>query len=450
MRNQKLLFKLIIIAGLVLGSLIPLYLIDSIIAERQNRRTEVEKEISQTWGESQDIVGPVLVIPYKYSNTTKKVDDENEKVPVIFNIYILPDDLSINNEILPQIRYRDIYQAVVYSTNLKFQGSFTIPNFSGMNIEDDDILWDKAYLVLNIPDMRGIKNEVKCNWYQRNVTSMVRDTLTFLPGMRGDVPFKSGIHLDIPYITHDRNNKYSFNFSLGLNGSKSISFAPLGKVNKFNVKSSWQTPSFSGSFLPTKRIINENGFESEWEISYFGRTYPQYWLTSSFSDAYIKDLILKSSPEINLIVPVDAYQKTTRSVKYGILFIALTFLAFFLIELLTDLKIHPLQYILVGLALSLFYLLLLSLSEQWSFFSSFLLAGLGNILLISLYVMSILRSKSKGFMLAGILAVLYGFLYILLQIESYALLAGSIGLFLILAIVMYLTRKIDWYNQNVK
>ncbi|TAL66822.1 MAG: cell envelope integrity protein CreD [Bacteroidetes bacterium] len=451
MSSQKIIIKVIIIAALVICSIIPLVLIGFIVEDRKGRRAEVENEVSQLWGEAQEIKGPIMVIPY--NEHEKKVESNGKTTENLIYKYafFLPDEMKIESELKPQIRYRDIYEIPVYETSLKFEGKFPFPDIKSLNIDSADVFWDDAYLIASFSDLRGIKNEIDLQW--NNSQNKGNDKLYFLPGLVGLYDFNTGMHVKLPSLRNRTNDtSYTYSFSLNLNGSRSLSFAPLGKVNNVTIKSNWSTPSFSGAFLPSSRTINKGQFVANWEITYFGRSYPQQWKSGdNESDIYSK--ITNSLSTTELLIPVDTYQKTSRSVKYGILFIALTFLTFFLIEILRKMRIHPLQYLLVGLALTLFYLLLLSLSEHWNFIYAYITASAANILLIGTYVFAFLKSRKEGFLLAVVLIALYGYLYVLLQIENYALLLGSVGLFLILAFVMFITRKIDWYsvgNQTEK
>ncbi|MBI5324914.1 MAG: cell envelope integrity protein CreD [Ignavibacteriae bacterium] len=451
MSSQKIIIKLIIIAALVICSLIPLVLIGFIVEERKDRRVEVESEVSRLWGEAQQVIGPIMVIPY--NEHEKKIESNGKTTDnLIYRYaYFLPDMMKLESELIPQIRYRDIYEIPVYETSLRLEGSFPFPDFKSLNIDSSDVFWDDACLIASFSDMRGIKKEVDLQW--NNSKNSGENKLYFLPGLIGPGLFNSGMHVKLTGLRNNSNDtSFEYSFSLNLNGSRSLSFAPVGKVNYVTIASNWSNPSFSGSFLPTSRTIGKGKFEANWEITYFGRDYPQSW-KSSDDVSQINSKIFNSLSTAELIIPVDTYQKTSRSVKYGILFIALTFLTFFLIEILRKMKIHPLQYLLVGLALTMFYLLLLSLSEHWNFLYAYITAGIANILLISAYVFAFLKSKKEGLLLAAVLIVLYGYLYVLLQLENYALLLGSSGLFLILAFVMYITRKIDWYtvgNQTEK
>jgi len=239
---------------------------------------------------------------------------------------------------------------------------------------------------------------------------------------------------------------YAFAFNLGLSGSQRLQFIPTGKQTTVVLRSKWPSPSFSGAFLPQARRVDKEGFEARWQVSWFGRGYPQQWTTPPESEkrTAMKAVLEGSAFGVDLFLPVDAYQKTERSTKYGVLFLLLTFLTFFLYEVFSGLSLHPMQYLLVGSALCLFYLLLLSISEHAPFGISYLVASAATVLLIGGYSAAVLRGRLRALLMTLVLGVLYVYLYVLLQLEDYALLLGAAGLFVILALVMYLTRRIDW------
>ncbi|HKL14294.1 MAG TPA: cell envelope integrity protein CreD, partial [Balneolaceae bacterium] len=232
---------------------------------------------------------------------------------------------------------------------------------------------------------------------------------------------------------------YSFAFELVLNGSTGLLFSPVGEETSVQLESDWTNPSFAGSFLPAVREVNDDGFQSEWKVLHLNRNFPQQWNGANKE-------VASTTFGVDLLLPVDEYQKTMRTAKYAIMFIALTFLTFFMIELLSGSVIHPVQYLLTGFALLIFYTLLLSISEYIAFGLAYLIAAAAIISLITVYSFSVLPDKRKTGIVFGVLTLLYGYLYILLQLQDYALLMGSIGLFTVLASVMYLTRQIDWFE----
>lgn len=435
LRNSVLL-KLFLIGVLMILLLVPLVMVRQLIRERQARRTSAVFEVSSTWGASQRLGGPVLTVPY----LQRGKDDKGKIIVWTALAHFLPETLAIEGRVAPERRARGIFEVVVYRADLHWKGTFTRPSFEGWRIAPDDVLWEDAYLTVGVPDMRGIRSGVALVWGNRQ--------LQLEPGGAQPGLWDSGLRVDLPEFAPAKGETVAFAFDLGLNGSESLRFLPMGKQTRVTLKSSWPDPSFTGAFLPEQRTVTGTGFEALWNVAYFGRGYPQRWRADEAEQVAASHLVNDSSFGVDLLLPVDAYLKTERSVKYGVLFLLLTFLTFFLYEVFNPFNLHPLQYLLVGSALCLFYLLLLSVSEHVPFGLSYGIAAAATVLLIGGYSAAILRGRLRALLMTGVLGGLYGYLYILLQAEDYALLLGSIGLFLILAVVMFVTRKIDWYGPR--
>jgi inner membrane protein len=287
---------------------------------------------------------------------------------------------------------------------------------------------------LGLSDLRGIQEVVALHWGN--------DIYGFKPGVESDEVIQKGISTRI-LIPPSSNEPWDFSLDLSINGSTSLSMVPLGKSTLVELKSSWPSPSFDGAFLPDERTIDQEGFHASWKVLNLNRSYPQ-----SFRGTV--QGIYESAFGVNLWVPADDYQQTMRAAKYASLFIALTFLLFFFVQLLNGLRIHPVQYVIVGLALCVFYTLLIALSEHLSFALSYLMSSVTIILMITLFAHSFSKKRKLTQVIGGILILLYAFIYLIIQIEDYALLVGSLGLLFVLAITMYLSRKIDWYAYPTK
>ncbi|MBI9066499.1 MAG: cell envelope integrity protein CreD [Salinivirgaceae bacterium] len=421
--KESISFKLIVIGILFLLLMIPTSMIRSLIRERENRRDEVFREINSKWGNSQTIKGPVISIPYKYHY---KEDDKN-KTTIEF-AHFLPENLTIKGDIHPEERYRSIYKVIVYNSVLHFSGNFKDLSFDSWKINQKDILWDEAYICIGIPDMRGINTEINI--------AMNENSYTVDPGVRSNDLIKSGVSAPIKINTKD--SVHNFSFTLDVNGSETINFVPLGKTTNVAIQSVWTTPSFSGAFIPDNREISKDGFTADWKILHLNRNYPQKWRGAKYK-------INNSAFGVDLLLPVDHYLKSERAIKYAIMFIALTFLVFFFTEILNKKRIHPIQYLLIGIGLLIFYSLLISLSEHISFGWSYLIASTAIVTLITLYTKSTIGRIRITLTVFAILVALYVFLYTLLQLEDYSLLMGSIGIFVALSLVMYLSRKVDWF-----
>jgi inner membrane protein len=423
--------KLFSIGILILLLLIPTSMISSLIYEREHTRQQTFDEVSSKWGYQQTITGPIISIPY----TDFVRDRDNKLVEVRAYAHFLPEHLNISGIINPEIRYRSIYEVPVYNTILNISGNFSAPDFSDWNIPNERIKWDEASLSLGIPDMRGIRNSMQ--------VELNNQKYEFQPGLETNDVIQSGVSVRIPFDPQNALKQYDFSIPVDLNGSRSLNFLPMGKITNVALNSTWANPAFDGAFLPEERTISADGFNAKWKILHLNRNFSQKWTGT-------KQVLSGAEFGVNLIIPVDHYQKSMRSSKYAIMLIALTFLIFFFVEVLNKRQIHPFQYILVGLALCLFYTLLISFSEYINFNLSYTLSSVATIILISLYALSVVKSKMVAGILAGVLSIIYGFIFIIIQLQDYALLMGSIGLFLALATVMYLSRKIDWYNPAVK
>jgi inner membrane protein len=434
--RRSVTLKLISIAILILILLIPSSMISSLIYERKSIRDNAIKEVSSKWGENQIIGGPVLSIPYY----TQVKDAQGKLETVIRYAHFLPDKLDVNGTVIPEKRYRGIYVVVLYNTKLQVRGKFSYPDFSQLNIPVSSYIMNDALISMSISDMKGINDDINFKW---NDT-----TISFNPGIPTNDIFSSGVSRK---ISLEQTDEYNFEFTLNLNGSTSLRFLPFGKETNVQLTSTWDSPSFEGSFLPDKRDINANGFNASWKVLQLNRNYPQQGL-GSFMPSFSTD-DYGDNPEdshasfgVKLLLPIDEYQKITRSVKYCLMFIIITFLTFFFVEVLNKKRIHPIQYLLVGFAVCLFYVLLLSISEHLKFNNAYLIGCVSTLSLITFYAWYIFRNVKLTVIFSTLLALLYGFFYSLLQLEDYALLLGSIGLFLILATIMYLTRKVDWYG----
>lgn len=416
--------KLIAIAILILLLLIPSSMVSDLIYERLNLRDEAVKEVSAKWGDEQVITGPVVSIPYRYSYKT----EEGKTMVGKSNLHFLPDQLNIDGDIVPEKRHRGIYIVVLYKGKFKIKGSFAKSEFSSMGITASDLYLNEASVSMGITDMKGIKT----------LNFKLNDTaLNTEPGVLDEDIYSSGIHANLaPDLL---NQPLSFDIDLELNGSSAINFAPFGKETNVHLTSKWGDPKFQGDFLPNHSTTPQ-GFVADWKVLQLNRNYPQKGTGNFIKNA--------SDFGVRLLLPVDEYQKIIRSSKYGIMFIVITFLSFFFIEIINKKPIHTIQYLLVGFAIVLFYVLLLSISEHLSFDLSYMISSISILALITFYVYFLFRNKRLTALFSGILALLYGFFYSLLQLQDYALLMGSIGLFIILAVIMHLTRNIDWYNLN--
>ena len=428
--SQSISVKIVVVTILVLLLLIPIGMIKSLITERQVYRKEALQDIQEKWGKSQKVAGPFLTIPVQQI----KLIDEKERI-YNYLLHILPDDLNYEVKVTPEIRYRGMYKVVVYEANLDIAGNFPNMNELAETYSKYTFKWDEAYMTIGVPDMKGIQNqiEIDLNGKKHAVT----------PGVKNTDIISTGVAFNTPFHTEDLKKKIIFKTNLILKGSKDLQFYPIGKNTNIDMQSPWENPSFKGNFLPEDRNISEKGFTANWKVLNLNRNYPQTWIGDKYS-------IENSRFGVELLLPIDHYQKSMRSAKYALMFIFLTFICFLFFEILNNKKIHPIQYLLVSAGLVIFYILLLSLSEQIGFNKAYLLASAGIISLISVYTSSVFRSIKVNAFFAAILSTLYIYLFVILQMQDYALLMGSIGLFIILGLMMYFSREVNWYRSITK
>lgn len=427
--TNRLLLKAGIIALIILLMLIPSAYITSLVKERSERQKEVIKEVSHKWAEPQILTGPVIMIPYK--DYTKQADGkmlETKKMA-----YFLPDQLDIKGSLLPEKRHRSLYDVTLYRTDVYLTGSFAGLNFNSLGIANENVIWNEAKMMLGIQDTRGLEEDT--------ILDMGGRRQKMESGLPENAVLTAG--LNTPLNLTDPAAPITFRINIKIKGSEYFYFTPVGRTTNVAIASSWKNPAFDGKYIPSVTDLSETGFSAKWKILQASRNYPQAWLNSG-------QKLKESAFGIRLIQPTDTYTKTERSVKYALLFISLTFTIFFFIELLQKRQIHPLQYLLVGFALLVFYTLLLSFSEYTGFNIAYCIASVATIVLIGLYVWSMFKKIqiAAGFTLA--LSALYAYIFFLIQLQDYALLFGSIGLFVVVALAMYSSRKIDWYNLSRK
>ncbi|MBE7637455.1 cell envelope integrity protein CreD [Sneathiella sp. P13V-1] len=435
--QRALLLKFLVIGGIALLLLIPLMLIGAIIDERAGYRDQVMREIADTWVGAQRISGPILVVPYeqvKFKEVRKIENGKEQRIKEKFvyqkRKYLLPRTLDIKGDIIPQDRYRGIYKVSGYSSDLKMNGAFDLSELKELG----DVTWKAPYLVLGVQDVRGINKSIS--------VSVNDQAYSFEPGANLSL-LNEGVHAEFPTEIL-KQKQLSFDIDLVLLGIEKIVFQPLGETTTLQLSSSWPHPSFMGRYLPEFREVSDEGFEAKWETSYFSSNIKQ-----QFQDCALLDKCHPFNSNflgVSLYQGVDVYVQSDRSIKYAILFVGLTFVAFFLFEILKNLKIHAVQYGLVGVALSLFYLLLISLSEHISFVMAYLIASGACVGLLGFYVCFVLKSLLRGTVFALVLIGLYAALYMLIRSEDYALLMGTFLLFGVLAFIMAITRNIDWYK----
>ena len=433
MRNSQLL-RLVTVAFLVLLLQIPVSMIGGQVFVRQQRGEEARTEVSSKWGGVQTLSGPALVVGYtdRWTETTsegKQIARQQARFATF-----LPDQLAIRGKLTTEYRQRGIFSIPLYRLEVTVAGRFARPDFTTVGAKPAEIDWDRAYLVMGIGDTRAIQQSTSVTWQESPVA--------FVPGTGAQRDVGSGIHAVVGY--DPAADWTSFSFPLVLNGSGGAHFMPFGRTTEVTLQSNYPHPSFQGNWLPAERTIGDQGFEASWSVPYLGRSFPQAWR----DDEEMKPTILNSGFGVDLIDPVDHYRMAERSVKYASLFILLTFAALWLFEVRAGTRVHPIQFLMLGGALCLFYLLELSLSEHLAFPLAYVIASVAVLGMVAAYGFVVLRGWARALTVTTGVAFLYGYLYVLLVNEDYALLFGSIGLFLILGLIMYATRHVDWYGAG--
>ncbi len=425
-KKNSTLIKGLIIGILVLILLIPMEFVKSLIHEREARQKEAIKEVSSKWSGTQNFSGPIIVLPYWYEQT-----DTGKKISKIKKFaYILPDELNINSTVKSQERFRGIYKVMLYTSINHIYGVFKeFPH--QLDIDKNKIIWPEVFVRVDISDTRGLNEELKIKWNNRQ--------LLLSPQVLANGNSNESLTALLNLSSINDLKNINFSSDITLSGTEQLLFTPVGKKTTVTINSVWQNPSFTGNSLPQTSNITKQGFNATWKSMAHNRKFPQFWKEGSLD-------FNTASFGVNFIIPVNGYQKTMRTVKYAALCILLTFAAFFLVETINKKPVHLFHYGLIGLAMILFYVLLLSLSEYLSFNFSYIIAAAGTIGLISWFVKSILSSGKLTMVLSFVLLVLYTYVFTLLQLQDYALLLGSIGLFIMLAVIMYFSTRINTTN----
>lgn len=439
---QSVSLKVFGIGLLTLLMLIPLFQVQGLIEERRQLRDQAVGEIANRWGAAQTLGGPVLVVPKKY-----KVKDGNGWALKEVNEIMLSDSLNIGGSMVAEERHYGIYSTPVYTSELTLRAVFLPQDLQMLERDDTEWHWAQAELRLPLSDVRGL----------RRVDSMYinEQEMRFVPSSGGVASLNA---IAVPLDLTERTTKYVVEIKMTLAGTETLQFLPFARKTEIQLSAPWGDPSFVGAFLPAERKIDDKQFEARWQVLDLNREFSQHWEESNVN---VNSLEPGYSPTpyagvgsptiknmafgVELYQPAGLYQQNTRAGKYGLLFIGLTFVAFFLFEILKKLRVHPVQYLLIGLALCTFYIVLLALSEQIGFSLAYLAAACSVIMMIGGYASSMLDGRKAGFMIGAMLTLVYGVLYGLIVSEQYSLSLGALMLLVVIGLLMYLTRRIDWY-----
>ena len=410
--GAKLWLKLTIIFALSLLLLIPQAIIQNMVDERRGTEMEANMEVCEKWGSSRTVRGPVLFIPGDTSTN---------------NVYLLPEVLDINSQVNTKRLKRGIFDFSVYETPMKLTGTFALPKeLSAEQVAH--LKTDRAKLLFSINDFKGFMDYPTLTYQGEKIELQAE-------GMKLGNDDALSCHVDVAKVL--AGEACSFALEVSLKGSSSICFVPVGRTTTLHVNSDCTTPSFAGRYLPANREVTDTGFTADWKVLALNRDFTQVLKSRT-------ELASVGTMDVELKVPVEQYQKTTRTIKYAYLIILLTFAVVFLVENRRHTPIHPVQYALVGIALVLFYTLLLAFSEHIGFGFAYLVAAAMTVGLITTFIHGLTKHRTAALAVGGLLAVLYTFIYVIMQLESYALLVGSIGVFVILAVAMYASQKIKW------
>lgn len=428
MNRYPLFSRILILALLALLLLIPLGMIESRIVQRQALQLGVQQDIARTAAGAQTLSGPYLVVHYRLREKKTTVDAKGRKktgiTETLYEEVISPRRLDIDGSATVETRSRGIYRARLFDLDSRISGEFALAANYGLAHPRADMTPVSAHFVVRVSDARGIRNVP--------LLGLNGAKLAFAPAATGTLT-GNGMHAVLAPLSLDAQT-LRFAFELELVGSGTLAIAPSGERTEMSLKATWPHPSFGGSYLPRSRSVDAKGFSAHWLVTHLARN----------------SIPVEGAPQaevfsVDFIDPVNVYLLSQRAVKYGVLFVVLVFTAFFMVEMLRRMRIHPLQYLLVGLAMAMFFLLIIALSEHVPFAQAYLAAATACVALIGCYLAGMLGAARPALMFSGGLALLYGVLYGVLQSEDNALLLGSLVLFAALAAVMLLTRRMDWY-----
>ena len=437
----RAILKLLALGALVLLLLIPVSQLLGLVRERSARQDEVRQELARVWGAEQTLGAVVLAVPYSIPAGSSVVATETWQsgarvleVPSVGWTYFLPGAVEWRGSLAPEKKHRGIFEVTQYEARLTAGGWFARPEPAALGVRPEQIDWRRAQVLLPVADPRGLQERPVLRWAGRE--------RPFAPGLTAIDCFGNNLQAALGPGDLD-GDRIPFSLELVVRGSTALHLLPLGDETTAELMSSWPHPSFVGAPSPHHETT-PSGFTARWSTPYFGRGFPQRWRSDQLEAARLSAQLEQSSFGVALVQPADPYQQTERAVKYAVLFILLTFTTVFVLELLSPVRLHPMQYLLVGAALCLFYLLLLALAEHVGMGRAYTVAAAATAGLVTLYTRAVLAGWGRAVAVGGVLAILYGWLYTVLRAEDYALLLGALGLFATLAAVMFLTRRLDW------
>ena len=472
---NSLILKMATIFFLIIIMLIPLNLVEDLVNERKAREITVSSEISSKWGQDQVISSPILAVPYETKQEIVQKDDKGKEYIVESRgeewAFLLPNQSNMQTDVKPESLKRGIYQSVVYNTNTVIKGDFQGFDLERLPIQPSKMKWAEAKLIMGIQDLKGL--------LESPMLTTQDSSFTFQRESNSLRLFPNSLVVNLK-LKNAEEAKFPFEIKLDLRGSKSLNYLPLASHTNIAVKGSWSNPSFNGGYLPENREVKQDEFQANWSIPSFARRIPQQWIadnsrlynfsglslsemdyptvygetavdaTESAQSVTIQAATDMDMVQVNFLPEVNSYQKTTRATKYGVLVIILTFVSLFFTEIIKKQRIHLIQYILIGAAMVLFYSLLLAISEHLGFDLAYLFAAIATIVLIASFIFAITKDRRTALLFTAILGLFYSFIFVLMQLRDYSLIVGTVGIFIILAILMRLSTKINWYQFEKK
>lgn len=436
LREHSPLVRFGIVTLITLVLLIPLSLVESMVHERSSLYNSVLRDINSTWGGLQQLSGPALLIPYTERQAVEKqvqVDNKRETVrdfvEVVNYMIVLPDTIKFAAQLLPEERQRGIYHSLVYTAHLSMHGIFSLPTKEQIDRLIPALVaidYTNAYVVVGISHPSALREVSPLQWNDAPVTVE--------PGVLPFSKLESGFRAPVRLLSNTQ--QYTFSQNMTFNGSEGLRFTPVGQTTDITLESPWPHPSFQGRVLPVSRTVSENGFKAQWQIPSLARSYSNLGVLTQWPKSFNSFVVGVDLHETGML-----YGLVQRSVKYGILFIGLTFVAFMIFEMALKARLHPAQYGLVGLSMVVFYLVLLSLSEHIPFVWAYASATSCTILMVSLYAGTAMGHPKYGWGIGAFCVGLYTLLYALLQMEDYALLMGTALVVIMLGALMYVSRN---------
>ncbi len=432
---DSILIKVALIAALIILFLIPSAWIQGLIIDREGYQQDQRASVAAKWADSQLVQGPVLMLPYKKQVTATDGNGKQITREEMNMLYVLPQTLQVKAAVKTEPFQKGIYDATVYNSDIAITGSFSKPDLTAAGIDPSAVLYDKARLVFSITDMKGLKNSA--------VVTMQGQDYTPEPALDDKIPFDKGLQVNFPL---QKDQGFNFSYHLDLKGSNELFFLHTAKTTDVEISSDWASPEFPGRFLPDGKSQSASGFDAKWHMMYYNRPFPQQWVNN--------DTVLTAKKEranavfgVRMQLPIDQYRKILRTTKYSTLIILLTFISLFLAEIIKKQRVHVFNYILIGAAMVVYYTLLLSFAEQVGYNWAYLISSVSTIVLIAVFTASLLKQQTVAILFTFILSVFYGFIFIIIQLETLSLLFGSVALFIIVATLMYFSRRISWDRE---